>query len=154
MFLSKLPTPFQLTLFSLVFFPETEIYRKAKKEGLVKDDLNDIYRKHYQAPKKTFLNEVFFLLNEYVVVGIGISPIIMFLLTHKRTRQLHLHWHLFKVIKLLYPFFRYIGRSTRLSTRLYKVGNIIKFREGISSYRTHTLSNFNLSEFHSSGPSN
>ena len=59
MFLSKLPTPFQLTLFSLVFFPETEIYRKAKKEGLIEDDLNDIYRKHYQAPKKTFLNEVF-----------------------------------------------------------------------------------------------
>jgi len=151
MFLSKLPTPYQLTLFSLVFYPETDIYRKAKKEGLIKDDLNDIYRKEYGECKNTYFNNLFSLLNEYTIVGIGISPIIMFILTHKMTRKLHLHWFLYRIIKLLFPFFRYIGRSTRPSTRLYKVGNIIRFREGKETYRTYALSNFSLSEFHSEG---
>ena len=36
MFLSKLPTPYQITIFSLVFFPGTDTYRKAKKEGIIK----------------------------------------------------------------------------------------------------------------------
>ena len=75
----------------------------------------------------------------------------MFILTHKMTRKLHLQWFLHRIIKLLFPFFRYIGRSTRPSTRLYKVGNIIKFREGKATYRTYALSNFSLSEFHSEG---
>ena len=109
----------------MVFFPGTDLYNKAKKEGLVKDDINDIYRKHYQGCKKTYLNGLFFLLNEYAFVGIGISPIIMFILTHKMTRKLHLHWFLHRIIKLLFPFFRYIGRtrrSTRNSTYLYRKG--------------------------------
>jgi len=148
MFLSKLPTPFSLNIFSLVFYPGTDIYRKAKKEGLIKDDLNDIYSKDYGYCKNIYLNKLFFLLNEYAFVGIGISPIIMFILTHKMTRKLHLHWFLRKIIKLLFPFFRYIGRSTRPSTRLYKYGNIIKFGEGKATYHT-MLSNFNLNEFHS-----
>ena len=151
MFLSKLPTPFILNLCSLIFFPGTELYRKAKKEGLIKDDVKDIYRKYIFGCSNTYLNKLFRLLNDYVSVGIGISPIIMFILTHKMTRKLHLHWFLYRIIKLLFPFFRYIGRSTRPSTRLYKVGNIIRFREGKETYRTYALSNFSLSEFHSEG---
>jgi len=143
MFLSKLPTPFILTILSLIFYPGTDIYTKAKKEGLIKDDLNDVYRKYYHGCRNTYLNKLFFLLNEYAFVGIGISPIIMFILTHKMTRKLYLHKFLRNVIKSLLPFFRYIGQSTRPSTRLYKVGNIIKFREGKATYRTHlTLYDF------------
>ena len=106
MFLSKLPTPFQLTLFSLVFFPGTELYRKAKKEGIIKDDLNDVYRKHYHGCKKTYMNGLFLLLNKYAFVGVGIAPKIMFFLTHKKTRQLQLHRPLFMIIKILYPLFK------------------------------------------------
>ena len=142
MFLSKLPTPFVLSVFSLVFFPGTDLYNKAKKEGLVKDDVNDIYRKHYQGCKNTYLNKLFFLLNEYAFVGIGISPIIMFILTHRITRKLHLHWFLRKVLKLLFPFFRYIGRLTRPSTRLYRVFKFIKFKGGDVSYRTNAVYDF------------
>ena len=148
MFLSKLPTPFYITLFSLVFYPETTIYRKAQKEGLIKDDLKDVYRKYYHGCSNTHLNKLFFLLNDYVSVGIGISPIIMFILTHKMTKKLYLHKFLRNVIRALFPFFRYIGRSTRPSTRMYKWGNIIKFREGKATYRTFAPSNFNLAKFH------
>ena len=106
MFLSKLPTPFQLTLYSLVFFPETELYKKAKKEGIIKDDLNDVYRKHYHGCKNTYLNRLFFLLNEYVIIGVGIAPKIMSFLTYKKTRQLQLHRPLFMILKILHPFFK------------------------------------------------
>ena len=147
MFLSKLPTPFILNLFSLVYFPETELYIKAKKEGIIKDELNDIYRKYFLGCTNTHLNKLFFLLNDYVSVGIGISPIIMFILTHKMTRKLYLHKFLRNVIRALFPFFRYIGQSTRPSTRLYKFGNIIKFREGKATYRIHGMDDFNFGEF-------
>ena len=60
MFLSKLPTPFILTILSLIFYPGTDIYTKAKKEGLIKDDLNDIYRKYYHGSSNTYLNKLFF----------------------------------------------------------------------------------------------
>jgi len=106
MFFSKLPTPFQLTLYSLVFFPGTELYRKAKKEGIIKDDLNDVYRKHYHGCKNTYLNKLFFLLNEYVFIGVGIAPKMMSFLTHKKTRQLHMGKPLFMILKIFYPFFK------------------------------------------------
>jgi len=148
MFLSKLPTPFVLSLLSLTFYPGTDIYRKAKKDGLIKDDKNDIYRKYFVETKKTYLNSLYYLLNDYVRIGIGISPIIMFILTHKMTRRLHLHSLFVKVVKLLYPFFRSIGRATRVSTRLHRLGKFIKFNGGEVSYRTNAVYDFNLREFH------
>ena len=121
-FLSKLPTPFEVSGFSLVFFPGTALYRKAKEEGIVKDDLNDVYRKYFREPKKTYFNALFFLLKNYCVVGVGISPKLMYYLTHKMTRRLHLHWISLKIIKALFPFFRTLGRKIRKSTRIYKTG--------------------------------
>jgi len=152
MFLSKLPTPFQLSLYSLVFYPETDIYKKAKKEGLIKDDI-DVYRKYFLGPSSTHLNKLFFLLRDYASVGIGISPIIMFILTHKITRKLYLHKFLRNIVRALLPSFRYIGQSIIPSTRLYKFRNVIKFRGGKATYRTNALNEFDmnmdLNEFHS-----
>ena len=140
MFLSKLPTPFLISLFSLILFPGTDLYNKAKKEGMIgNDDINDIYRKHYWGTKKTYLNSLFYLLNEYTLIGIGISPIIMFLLTNKTFRQLHLNKLLFKIVQLSFPFFRYLGRSTKPSTRLYRINQIIEFNEGETTYRSNAI---------------
>ena len=153
MFLSKLPTPLQLTMYSMVFYPATDVYKKAKKEGLIKDDLNDIYRKYFLGISNTYLNKLFLLLRDYASVGIGISPIIMFILTHKVTKKLYLHKFLRNVVRALLPFFRYMGQSTRTSTRLYKNGNRIKFNGGETTYRTNALNEFDmkmdLREFHS-----
>ena len=105
-FLAKLPTPFKLALFSLVFYPGTSLYSKAKKEGIIKDDLNDVYRKTYATAKKTYLNGLFYLLRDYAVIGTGIAPKIIFYLTHKKTRQLQLHRPVFMILKILYPFYK------------------------------------------------
>jgi radical SAM superfamily enzyme YgiQ (UPF0313 family) len=153
MFLSKLPTPLQITTYSMVLYPETDVYKKAIKEGLIKDDLNDVYRKYFLGISSTHLNKLFLLLRDYASVGIGISPIIMFILTHKMTRKLYLHKFLRNVVRSLFPFFRYIGQSTISSTRLYKFRNVIKFRGGKSTYRTNALNEFDmnmdLNDFHS-----
>jgi radical SAM superfamily enzyme YgiQ (UPF0313 family) len=153
MFLSKLPTPLQLTMYSMVLYPETDVYKKAMKEGLIKDDLNDVYRKYFLGPSSTHLNKLFLLLRDYASVGIGISPIIMFILTHKITRKLYLHKFLRNVIRALLPFFRYIGQSTIPSTRLYKFRNVVKFGGGKATYQTNALNEFDmnmdLNDFHS-----
>jgi radical SAM superfamily enzyme YgiQ (UPF0313 family) len=59
MFLSKLPTPYILSIFSLSFYPGTELYMKAIKDGIIKDDIKDVYRKRYHDNKKTYLNSLF-----------------------------------------------------------------------------------------------
>lgn len=101
MFLSKLPTPYRLSIFSLNFYPETELYIKAKMDGIITDDLKDVYRKHYHNCNRTYLNNLFFLLDNYASNGVGISSKIMFFLTNQKMRQLNLHWLLYILLKIL-----------------------------------------------------
>ena len=90
------------------FYPGTDLYRKAKKDGIVKDDINDIYRKHYHGCRPTYLNDLHFLLNDYVSIDIGISPKIMSLLVNKKLRQLKVSVVLYKILKMLLPIFKII----------------------------------------------
>jgi radical SAM superfamily enzyme YgiQ (UPF0313 family) len=104
MFLSKLPTPYRLSLFSLSFYPGTELYTKAKKDGIIKDDLKDVYRKRYHDCKKTYLNNLFFLLKYYASRDVRVSPKIMFWLTNQRVRQLNIHWLLYYILSTIKVF--------------------------------------------------
>lgn len=61
--LLKLPKPYGLCISSLVFFPQTALYRKAKNEGLIKDDVSDVYRRpFYITPTSTYPNFLIYLL--------------------------------------------------------------------------------------------
>ena len=66
-FLVKIPPPYSLNLFSLVFFPGTDLYTRAKKDGLIKNDIEDVYRKHYgdESLKRSYLTNLFYLLHDY-----------------------------------------------------------------------------------------
>lgn len=90
--LTKLPTPYTLYLYSLTFYPGTELYEKAKREGIIEDDLNDVYRKYYHGCSSTYLNRLFFLQKKYAGIGRTISPRMISLLTNKKLRQSKLHW--------------------------------------------------------------
>ena len=57
----KLPKPYNLLISSLVFYPGTEVYEMAKKENLIKDEYDEIYRKHFPVPKGSYLNFIFYL---------------------------------------------------------------------------------------------
>ncbi|MBI4397662.1 MAG: cobalamin B12-binding domain-containing protein [Candidatus Omnitrophica bacterium] len=87
MMLVKFKPPYCLSLFSLTFYPETGLYRKAKEDGLIKDDLNDIYRKYFMGISKTYLNNLYVLLNTYSINGHQMPVKIMALMTDKKLRR-------------------------------------------------------------------
>ncbi len=62
-FLVELPTPYFLTLFSLVFMPDTELYNKAMEKGLIKDDKDAVWEKTHQSKEKSYLTFMFSLIN-------------------------------------------------------------------------------------------
>jgi radical SAM superfamily enzyme YgiQ (UPF0313 family) len=50
------PTPYQINLFSLNFFPGTTLYQKALAEGIIQDE--DVYEKDFRVPLDTPLNRI------------------------------------------------------------------------------------------------
>jgi radical SAM superfamily enzyme YgiQ (UPF0313 family) len=134
MFLSKLPTPYVLNLFSLVFYPGTDLYRKAKKEGIVKNDINDIYHRYYHGCKPTYLNSLHSLLHDYVSIDIGISPKIMALLINKKMRLLKLNWILFWILKMLNPLFKIVRFAQQVLRDVLK-GNWSAVKNNLQIYK-------------------
>lgn len=62
-FIIRLPRPYILQPFSLVLFPGTELYDRAKADGLLQDEKVDIYRKQFHIRASSYLNFMFLLLN-------------------------------------------------------------------------------------------
>jgi radical SAM superfamily enzyme YgiQ (UPF0313 family) len=56
--LFRLPRPSQFYLFSLTFYPGTELYKRAKADGLIHDDEQEVYRKNYNQLEPTYYNFV------------------------------------------------------------------------------------------------
>lgn len=54
--LLQLPQPFGLCLSSLIFFPKTELHRRAVEDKLIHDDKSQVYRKAFYVPQSTWLN--------------------------------------------------------------------------------------------------
>ena len=130
MFLSKLPTPYKLNLFSLLFYPGTDLYRKAKADGIVKNDVDDVYRKHYHGCRPTYLNDLHFLLNEYVTINVGISPKIMSFLVNEKMRKLKLSFALYKFLKITLPLFKTTILTQQLIKHIFK-GDLSKIWNGL-----------------------
>lgn len=94
--LFEIPKPYILNLFSLTFFPGTHFYKKAKEEGIITDNLNDVYRKNYLAFAPTYLNRIFILFRE------GKAPVrISRLLINRKIIALRLHLILYWMIKIM-----------------------------------------------------
>lgn len=141
MLLTKLPTPYRLLLYSLTFYPGTELYELAKKDGIVKDDLNDVYRKDFGYCKKTYLNKLFFLLNEYTIWGGRISPKMMSLLTNRKLRLLKVNWLLYMILKIRHIYFtipariKYLLYEGLCDMRRGDWSRIIRFQKEFRSKR-------------------
>jgi radical SAM superfamily enzyme YgiQ (UPF0313 family) len=56
---TELSKPFNIAMFSLTLYPGTDLYQRAKEEGLIKDDLNQVYRSSQLVPRRNYLNGVF-----------------------------------------------------------------------------------------------
>lgn len=59
--LLRLPGKYKLQLSSLIFFPGTELNDRARREGILKDELNEVCRKPFTHPNGTYLNYLIFL---------------------------------------------------------------------------------------------
>lgn len=57
----KLPKPYWLKRASLVFFPGTKLYERAKEEDLIKDEMREIYRKNLIVPSQSYVNLLVYL---------------------------------------------------------------------------------------------
>jgi len=100
MLLSRLPTPYSLGLYSLTFYPGTELYKLAKKDGLIFNESKEIYNKWYFDCKRSYLNKLFILMDEYARAGSKISNKLMLLLTDRKLRKLKLSYLLYFVLRI------------------------------------------------------
>lgn len=109
--LLKIPKPYGLCSASLIFFPETSIYHKAKKDGLIKDELIEIYRKNFRYPKDNYINFLFYL------CGYHYFPIpILRLLSNKRlVFRLHKHGpiQVFRTLRLILDRLSFLGMGLK-----------------------------------------
>lgn len=108
MFLATLPAPYYLSLYSLTFYPGTELYEKAKREGIIADDSKEVYHKYLHSCKTTYLNRLFFLLRKYAVNGKRLSTGMISLLTNRKLRQLRLNWLLYVILRIWIIPFNYL----------------------------------------------
>ena len=59
--ISKIPPPFFLQIFRLTFFPGTGLFEKALSEGLISDDIREIYGQQYNERDINYVNLLFSL---------------------------------------------------------------------------------------------
>jgi radical SAM superfamily enzyme YgiQ (UPF0313 family) len=100
MLLAKLPTPYALLLFPLQFYPATDLYERAKRDGMITDDPKEVWRISHHNIKNTYLNRLVLLVYEYAARGDKISTKMMLLLTNRKLRQLRLSWLLYIILDL------------------------------------------------------
>jgi anaerobic magnesium-protoporphyrin IX monomethyl ester cyclase len=100
MLISNLPKPYSIQLFSLTFYPGTELYNKAKQEGLIKDDIEEVYDRSFYAVKPAYLNKLFQLLAAYARQGLFIPAVIMGILTNPVLRRLKISLILYYALEI------------------------------------------------------
>jgi anaerobic magnesium-protoporphyrin IX monomethyl ester cyclase len=52
----RLPRPFRLSVYSLTFYPGTEIYNQAKADGLIEDDASRVYARNFNQVDANYYN--------------------------------------------------------------------------------------------------
>ena len=112
MFFAKLPTPYRLSVFSLIFYPGTELYDKAVKDGIISDDLNDIYRKSYNVVadvtsgrlmNQSYINNLIYLLYVFSLNGLNLSTKTWMVMVNRKSNFLK-SWFLYFIMKLRASF--------------------------------------------------
>lgn len=105
--LTKLSTPYTLSFFSLTFYPGTELYERAKKDGLIGDELTAIYCKHYKELRNTYINKLFSLINLYSRHDRMIPQSYIMILTDKRMRKYQISYLLYILLMMNNPSIRH-----------------------------------------------
>jgi radical SAM superfamily enzyme YgiQ (UPF0313 family) len=60
-FISRIPKPYKIGMFSLVVYPGTSLYERIKKDNLITDEETEIYHKKWSEKEAHYLNLLFAL---------------------------------------------------------------------------------------------
>jgi len=103
--LLQIPRPYFLQLFSLVFFPGTVLYERAKKEGLIRNERLEIYDQQYNRRRITYVNLLFSLFSRpvpTVILKFMCQPALVRSLEKPIvTRLLGVAYYLFSVVRMV-----------------------------------------------------
>ncbi len=58
--LQQIPPPYKLLMFSLVFYPGTALYERARADGLIENEQKEVYNRNYFKLQPTFYNLVIY----------------------------------------------------------------------------------------------
>lgn len=58
-FMLELPRPFAVCIYSLTYFPGTQLFSRAVEAGIIRDRQNQVYRKSYKNYKESYVNNLF-----------------------------------------------------------------------------------------------
>ena len=129
-FCMKLKRPYFLALFALTFYPGTELYEKARAEGIITDDLNQVYRRSQYLFNINYLNGILRALCSNTP-----NAVISFLLW-KPVRRLnlvrlpYLVASLAQMVKLLRGFWGYLIRRNWKLIRFLLLIHLSSLRKG------------------------
>jgi len=98
-FLATLPPPFTLALFSLTFYPGTELYGRAEREGILPDAIRRHDYPHFMKPHPTLVNKLFALLRDHARLSERLSVETLALLTHPVGRRFGASQALYALLK-------------------------------------------------------
>ncbi len=102
--LLKMPPPFYLQIFRLTFFPGTGLFEKAKAEGLISDNIREIYRQQYNERDINYVNLLFSLFSRPVprsVLGLLCSrPAVQFFHRPLWNKPLSFMYSQYRTVKL------------------------------------------------------
>ena len=65
--LLRIPGRYRLEISSLIFFPGTELNERAREEGILINELDEVCRKPFTFPKGTYLNYLIYLCGFWIV---------------------------------------------------------------------------------------
>ena len=68
-FISRIPKPYRLGIYALVLLPGTKLYTKAIADGLVKDEIKEVYEKHFFIREPSYLNLLILLVQNISFPG-------------------------------------------------------------------------------------
>jgi radical SAM superfamily enzyme YgiQ (UPF0313 family) len=91
-FMLDMPIPYRLWLCSLTYYPGTDVYDRAKAEGLIQDDVKDVYRKYYHKLQPTYLNSLFRALSHHTYMNEKIPKRLFLLATQPWARKTPVGW--------------------------------------------------------------
>ncbi len=136
MLLSTLPTPFVMAVYSLTFYPGTELYNEARRDGLITDDHKEVYRKYYHSCQKTYLNGLYFLIRDYAKHGSRIPTWVMYLMTRDQLRSCRLS-HVVYAVMLAWKVHFIPKRMAELTSKTIgdlSRGDVFRIKRKIKRY--------------------